>query len=351
MSNFLEIKIYDKIYVQRKEFGKIQEFTLDGTKLNTYEELPTAIQKIINLSLDMEQHPEYFFYYCEVKNGIRVTGIKNNPDIDKFVRIPDIINGKPVVEIGSGNQSINQVTYGRIEQIQIPDTVTKFNNKCFSMMYSLKLVNTPAALKSLGSRCFEDCEKLIEFDASQVIDIGAGCFRNCTNIKELDFSSAKLSSEALCGCINLHTVKLSDSLSYIPATFAYNCKSLVNINLPDSIDCIYDFAFLNCEKLNIEKMPSNLKTICNKAFSGSGIKRLVLLQDVKIEQSAFFRSALEYIELGKGVTIDRETFGQCNNLKEMKIHGKFANKELLSTNQKLLLKEDLKKITKDELEK
>lgn len=330
MSNFLEIKIHDKIYIQRKEFGKIQEFTLDGTKLNTYEELPTAIQKIINLSLAMEQNPDNFFEYEEISEGIRINLVKDNYDIENFIKIPDKINGKPVVELGS--LVVARTMYDRIEQIQLPDTIQKFAGRCFSMMHNLKLVNAPNDLRIMNDRCFEDCRALMEFDTSKVAHVGIACFRNCNNIKELDFSNAKISAEAVFGCIKLHTLKLPENLTYIPGHFAYNCRVLTNINLCDSIKRIYDSAFFNCKSFNPEKMPNELLEIKNGAFQKSGIKKFIAPKKLeKIGFAAFFQSELEQVVVGKNVSIDREVFSGCDNLKEMKIYKNIKNKEIDDT--------------------
>lgn len=325
MSNFLEIKIYDKIYIQRSEFGKIQEFTLDGVKTNTYEELPAEIKKIINLSLEMEQNPDDFFEYCEVEGGLRLTYIKDNPEIKNFIKIPESINGMPIVELGSGTLLADKNLYGRIEQIQLPDTIRKINKKCFAMMYNLKLVNTPKNLKILEARVFQDCSSLIEFDTSNVEEIGTSCFAQCKNIKEMNLEKAKISSDIFVNCEKLETIKLSDKLTFIPSGFANNCRTLTNINLPDTITHIYDFAFLNCRKLNLEKLPKNLIEICNKAFAKTAFKKLILLDKVKVGEDAFMCSDLEHIELGKDVTVVNKINGYNNPfsgcmLKEIKIH-------------------------------
>lgn len=55
MSNYLEIMSGNKIYSQRTPTSKFVEFSLDGIKQNTYEELPNKIKEISLDMIDMEQ--------------------------------------------------------------------------------------------------------------------------------------------------------------------------------------------------------------------------------------------------------------------------------------------------------
>ena len=73
---------------------------------------------------------------------------------------------------------------------------------------------------------------------------------------------------------------------------------------------------------------SNIKVIEASAFEGSGIRKVVLNKQQKVEQSAFRNSAAEEIYLGNGTEIGTAAFARCKNIKELYIAGGVKLSEL-----------------------
>lgn len=141
-----------------------------------------------------------------------------------------------------------EVTYGDYTYkgiVSIPSHVT-FGNAIFKV-------------KSIGSRCFEGCQELLELSLPDEIN--------------------NISYRSFFGCSSLKKVNLSPSVLYIGREAFQECISLKSINLPTSLKEIQYRTFSGCTGLTEIIIPANIKVIDEKAFEGTINIKKVTLED------------------------------------------------------------------------
>ena len=153
--------------------------------------------------------------------------------------------------------------------------------------------------------------------------------RNVKSIREWAFGNCKLltsvtipetvinmADSAFWGCKRLSEVKiLGSSLQSIGKSAFKDCTSLTSINIPNSVTEICDSAFLRCSNLRRVNLPPDLKEICDKTFSFTGLESVFIPNSVKRIGKAAFNGCffLKNINLPDDLeSIEDSTFYWCN---------------------------------------
>lgn len=126
-----------------------------------------------------------------------------------------------------------------IEQITIPETVTKI------MDYA-----------------FLNCSKLRDLSLSRYLEsIGESAFRGCTALQVLDLPCVlqKIGPSAFEGCNSLTSVALPQGLKQIGTKAFFKCTALTAIAIPDSVTELGDAAFRGCAALKDVQMPERMR--------------------------------------------------------------------------------------------
>ena len=147
---------------------------------------------------------DFAYFYSAKYGGIVLSSFKNNNYTNVLdLRIPSIIDGKPVKVIGK-----RCFNYSRfIERVFIPNTVDIIEDSAFSECKNLYKIIMPEKLKELGNHAFSGsaiecmiipegikllgtnlfygCEKLTTVFLPQSIERITSCFGYCTKLKEL----------------------------------------------------------------------------------------------------------------------------------------------------------------------
>ena len=98
----------------------------------------------------------------------------------KKVNLPSGLRTLGSVEDERNWEGVFQETY--ISRITIPPLVTSLSPKCFKACYSLKTVNLPSQLTTIGKQCFEGSKiACLTFPVSMT-EIGDEAFKNCKNL-------------------------------------------------------------------------------------------------------------------------------------------------------------------------
>ncbi len=120
------------------------------------------------------------------------------------------------------------------------------------------------------------------------------------------------------GCSSLMAIDLSQTgIRTIENQAFRGCTSLISINLPPVLETISNNAFTNCPKLESITLPAGLTTIGVEAFSRSGLKTVMIPENVTlIGPKAFLECAsLETVEIrGKVKSLLEQVFGSCTKL-------------------------------------
>ncbi len=173
-----------------------------------------------------------------------------------------------------------------LNSITIPGSVAKLENVFTGS--AVKTVVLSNGVKTIGTRCFENCESLTSVTIpDSVTEIGAGAFNGCTALKSLKIpaSVTKIGNVAFGECTNLiltvssgsaaQTYAANNSVKFIidGATTPGNSDETVKItgidiyNLPDKLDYYYK-EDINTSGLSIIVYKSNGQPeIVNSGFT------------------------------------------------------------------------------------
>ncbi len=175
------------------------------------------------------------FKYSVSGNGV---SLENYTGTDTEVKIPSMINGKKVTNIGkwvfafaSNSKQITSVT--------IPNTVVTIDEYAFNACTNLENVNIPDSVKTIGKRAFYG-----------------------TNLKSVTIPNGvtSIGNEAFSNCKNLEEVQIPSSVKTIGAN-AFSSSNIKSISLPDSITSIGTRALNNIDKIVVNKDSATAKTL------------------------------------------------------------------------------------------
>lgn len=190
-----------------------------------------------------------------------------------------------------------------LEQVLLPDTVTRIGYRAFYGCSSLLTINIPEGVSEIGEYAFYNCKKLDGIEIPEACrSIGEDAFCNCSRLTKIHLpdNCTVVGSSAFSGCESLADVKLSFAQTLLAGSTFNGCKSLSSIQLPEYLVSIGSSAFRNCSSLSSIAVPDNVTTIGSSAFDGC--------------------SSLTSAVLGTGLTtIGYYAFSDCSNLSSIAI--------------------------------
>ena len=241
------------------------------------------------------------------------------------VKIPEKINGLPVIEIGKGAflgcKSISRVAlpgglirlgdsaFGScsgLTHVEIPSTVTDIGNLAFDRCYALASITIPNSVTRIGDYAFSSCLSLPTITIpDRVTSIGARAFSGCSSLVDVSIptSVTSIGGNAFMGCIKLPRVTIPASVTAIGPGLFSGCSSFVEIKvdeantaycsvdgvlfdkknsilfqcpegkagtykIPDGFTKIGPGAFTNCTRLTGVTIPNSVTEIGTNAFTG-----------------------------------------------------------------------------------
>lgn len=174
-----------------------------------------------------------------VKGKGAVKGLSTFPFQSSYYVIKSIVIEEGITEIGS-----NTFRSTSAEIISLPSTLTTLEDYAFAYNSSLKSIQIPSNVKSIGASAFDTCGKLesVEFESNSKLE----------TIGDYAFNNASLVSN----------IEIPDSVKTIGSKAFYGWKGLKELTLPPNVETIKGQAFANS---------SNLSLIINKVQGNQSI--------------------------------------------------------------------------------
>ena len=185
------------------------------------------------------------YLYSVAENGITITGYKG---IEKNLRIPNEIDGLPVIRIGMYAFLHNQSIWSAI----IPESVLEIESYAFDDS-TLRCVVLSDGLQKIGESAFARSDITSIYIPASVTTVGRCAFYSCSHLRSVynNASDTILRDRMFFECSNLFDITLPDTIQIIEEEAFYFCISLEVINLPKSLEAIEDHAFYDCRMLDI----------------------------------------------------------------------------------------------------
>lgn len=185
------------------------------------------------------------------------------------------------------------------EHIDIPDGITKIDDRAFISEHQLKSVTIPDSVTEIGMEAFRNCS-----------------LENVTIPKKCD----KIGESAFHHC-GLESVTISDGVKEIGDRAFFGCN-LRSVTIPGTVVSIGEEAFVENYFLNNVVIMDGVTKIGDSAFCGNRYLGSVTIPAsvTSIGKGAFAGSCITSVTIPDGITeIDDYTFSGCTELKTVYI--------------------------------
>lgn len=293
----------------------------------------------------------------------------------KSINIPDSVtsighsafvsNAFTTIKLPKHLKAINEgmfVWCSKLTSVTIPDGVTSIGYHAFYGCTSLMNIDIPSSVTSIGYAVFENtcipnpilvnnnsllCYVPSHFTNYTIPDtvtkLSGGSFSSCSKLKTITIPPriTEIGQSEFLNCTALSSVILPDTITSIGDDAFSNCTALSSIILPDTVTSIGNFSFYGCKNLITLNIPRGVETIGVSAFSFTGLKTSILIDNgrtlcfvpsdiksysipntvKKISGGAFANcESIIDITIPDGVTtIDLYAFSFCNSLASVTI--------------------------------
>ncbi len=253
-----------------------------------------------------------------------------NIGYDIFNNLEEVVLPKTLVEIGANAFSYNQ----SLKMINIPDSVQSIGRDAFNYT-NLESIHLPKLLKVIPEGTFEYCHRLNNvilpdsleeigeraFFGNEILEeivlpknlraIGNAAFSGCNNMKEIQVVQENkyfCSKDGILynkDCTQIFSAPggykgkliIPEGITEIPASIFSECKGIIEIEFAKTVKHIGDGAFSYCDGLKSVVIPETIETV------GGGI--------------FYSCDGIEYAEVRAKLTDLNGMFSACNNLKEL----------------------------------
>lgn len=204
---------------------------------------------------------------------------------------------------------------------QIPDY-------CFYGCKSLRLVEMPTALSSIGEFAFSGCSLLQKISLGNISFIGACAFEGC-GVRDVLLNAQKLGRFNLvsAGLVYPIHLEIGETTRIISDQAFYSCLSIVSLKTHGALESIGSQAFYGCENLTTLQLAEGLNYIDYGTFAYcTSLEEAILPSTANVELltlSSSFLSAFEGCTSLTALMIGGSHIGALDSLvslKELTVH-------------------------------
>lgn len=185
-----------------------------------------------------------------------------------------------------------------IENIVIPDRVTKLGRGAFSRCYELTDVTLPESVTVIPRLAFINCDKLKTINAPNVAVVCDNAFCHCKMLTAFDFSQIKELGSASFTGTSIRKVVFSNKLTKLQPSIFCGCKDLQSVDMSacDNVKTISTRCFEDCNKLTDIKLPLNVRKFADGCFESAKFNSLVIKAGMRIDYHALSEAVIDELE-------------------------------------------------------
>ena len=260
-------------YFSESSISTSTTITQVDTNLNYHHfNIPSSLKKI---TISGDKLLKKYLYNCKSLQEITIPDNISKIDEYTFCNISDL----KIVKLPDCVTSIGQYAFYKcssLPSINIPDGVTSIGSYAFYECSSLTSINIPEKVTSIGDYAFSGCTSLTSVKTlNNAISTGDYTFYECPGLTSISVSS--IGKYTFYGCTNLTSITILDSVTKIGDYAFYGCTSLTSITIPDHVTVIGEYAFYNDTGLTNIIIPNSVDTIYSRAFCGcTGLKSITI---------------------------------------------------------------------------
>lgn len=160
------------------------------------------------------------YSYVEVEGGLELTGVSEKSD---FMKIPDAINGIPVVSIGDYAFAETEAEITSGYGVELPNQLRRIGKGAFSDWTYLEELVLPDTVTEIEDGAFQGCTSMGKLTLSQNLErIGDFAFQYCFSIQEIVLPDGckQVGTQAFEGCLFAEKIVIPRSVTEIgPGAF------------------------------------------------------------------------------------------------------------------------------------
>ena len=170
--------------------------------------------------------------------------------------------------------------------------IKKMQEAEFARCSSLKKIQLPPELSSMGGSIFSECSALKTISFPETLTYVDGyCFEKCTSLETVHLTEGlkTLKNAVFVNCTSLKELILPTGLTSIGTSLCQNCKALTKIVIPSTLATINSFMCDGCSNITDVTINSGVNSILNSAFRDCTSLKSIVLPDTltRIDQYAF----------------------------------------------------------------
>lgn len=219
----------------------------------------------------------------------------------------------------------------KLESIVLNDKITKIGKAAFNLCYSLKNINMPKSLISLGENALG--ATLIEsIDLPEgLMTLGIKCLWECDYLEEVVVPSTVAEIPTyFCYLSGVKRVVLKEGVQRINENAFQECLHLESLAIPSTVTTINDI-FNKCDKVqfNVAESNPNFKSIDGVLYD-KDLTKLLLFRKGAITKEhtipssishigdyGFYRTTIEVVNHGGGLHLGISAFTECPSLRRL----------------------------------
>lgn len=168
------------------------------------------------------------------------------------LRLPEVIAGKPVVEVAEGAFSTEAELLSDEEECEAEVSFVTEVAEQIEKGQALRRIFLPQSVRTIGAHAFRGCSALewVVLPAG-LEEISPRMFEGCSALERLTLPAhlKGIGNYAFYGCSSLKELHLPDGVKYIGKYAFYNCRKMEKINIPLAATELNMGMFLNCDCL------------------------------------------------------------------------------------------------------
>ncbi len=239
-------------------------------------------QEIQPVSMSVTSYESGDYTYTVDVNGNATITSYNGSETNLVV--PSSLDGYTVSAIGE-NAFSNAI---ELEEVNIPNSVTKIGAKCFMNCTSLKSISIPDGVKEIGSQAFANSGLTELILPNNIETLGYCILKGNTGVTEIKIPKTLVTAQSHSyvgggpfGTSNIQTATVESGIKTIPDSLFYKCTELENVIIPATVEEIEGLAFGDCTSLKSISIPNSVKEIGSQAFANSGLTELILPNNIE----------------------------------------------------------------------
>lgn len=222
-----------------------------------------------------------------------------------------------------------------LKALQLPKALDSLGDGAFSGCESLSNIEQPESLQTISTLCFYGCYKLstikvnpantyLATDGKAIFNKDKTVLYTAIPVTSYNVPSTvrELRYYAFSNQKDMTSITLPEGLVNISSYAFEFCSKLEHLVIPSTVDSIGENAFYSCSALQQINIPQGIKSLANEVLAHTGIKTLDIPSSVNYIGEKAFRNceSLQSIKLPEGLTLlNYELFDGCKQLSDIQI--------------------------------